>query len=123
TARFFRPLDKLEIVANGQVIASAGPGASLTAQAAIPAAGPVWIAARAIAKPDTEGAPGIQAHTNPRYLRWTGAPPNREARNLLAARWQAEVDYFQTAPLVFPNDAERRTFFDRAQQALSTLRR
>ncbi|MBS1829669.1 MAG: CehA/McbA family metallohydrolase [Acidobacteria bacterium] len=123
TTRFFRPLDRLEIVANGQVIATAGPGPSLTTQAAIPANGPVWIAARAIAKPDTEGTPDIQAHTNPHYIRWTGEPPKRDARAQLAARWQAEIDYYQTAPLVFPNDAERRTFFDRAQQALAILRK
>lgn len=122
-SRFFRPLDKLEILANGQVIASSGPGDRLTAQATIPATGPVWIAARAIAKPDTEGAPDIQAHTNPRYIRWTGGPPDRETRNRLAARWQTEIDYYQTAPLVFPNDAERRTFFDRAAQALATLKK
>jgi hypothetical protein len=122
-ARFFRPLDTLEIIINGQVAAIAGHGAQLTVQADVPVTGPLWIAARALAQPDTEGAPPIQAHTNPQYFRWTGEAPKREARTQLATRWQAEIDYYQTAPLVFPNESDRRAFFDRANQALAILRK
>src|SRR5882672_341124 len=111
-AKFYSPLEKTEIVANGKVIASSN-GAHV--EAVLPASGPVWVAAR------TRASESIQAHTNPVYLRWDGKAPLPSARKALAERWQLEIDYFQTAPLAFPSDEERRLFFTRAGEAKKKL--
>lgn len=121
-AKFYRPLEKLEIVANGVVIAAAaGVRDTLEARAPVPQSGPVWIAARAAA-PKQAGEPVIQAHTNPVYLRWDGSPPVPKARQAVAGRWDGEVEYYRTAPLVFPGEEERKRFFERAAQAAEKLR-
>ncbi|MBI3210989.1 MAG: CehA/McbA family metallohydrolase [Candidatus Solibacter usitatus] len=120
-AKFYRPMTKLEIVANGKVIASAKAGASLRASASIPPQGPVWVAARALADPDVAGTTEIQAHTNPRYMRWDGSAPDSQARRNAADRWRKEVEYYRTAPLVFPSERERARFFELCEVALKKL--
>jgi hypothetical protein len=115
TSRFFRALDKLEIVMNGSVIASATSGATLRAEAQLPASGPVWVMAR------TSDSTGLQAQTNPVYVRWDGTAPVPAHRQALAKKWETQVDYYRTAPLIFPNEAERRLFFERAEKALKML--
>ncbi|MCC6364634.1 MAG: CehA/McbA family metallohydrolase [Bryobacterales bacterium] len=107
-ASFYLPLDRLEIVANGKVIAS-GAGNSLEAE--VPANGPVWLAART-------ASGSLQAHTNPVYLRWDGTPPDPEARRELGRRWKTELDYYRSGPLVFPSESEKRQFFVRGEEAL-----
>ncbi|MGH9658019.1 MAG: CehA/McbA family metallohydrolase, partial [Bryobacteraceae bacterium] len=67
TASFSRALERLEIVVNGRVVASAsGPKTALETSAKIDAPESVWVAARASA-PSLEGEPEIRAHTNPTY--------------------------------------------------------
>jgi hypothetical protein len=110
-ARFYQPLEALEIIADGKVIASARAATDLTVEADAGAAR--WIAARArCPKQGTE--PQLQAHTNPVYLRQGHAP---ESRRTVARQWQAELDYYRTAPLVFPNEAAKAEFFQRAEEA------
>jgi len=115
SARFYRPLEKLEVVLNGSVVASATGGASLRAEARVPASGPVWVMAR------TSDSTGLQAQTNPVYVRWDGTAPVIAQRQALARKWASQVDYYRTAPLVFPNESERRLFFERAEKALKML--
>jgi hypothetical protein len=113
-ARFWRPLERVEIVVNGQVTRGT--------EAPLPESGPVWVAARAAAAPDPAGTPEIQAHTNPIYLRWDGTAPDPAARRRLAARWQAEMEWYRTAPLVFATPAGREQFFTLAEKALARYR-
>jgi hypothetical protein len=124
TASFYRPLERLEIVRNGQVIAAVegdGKRTSLTLSATFAAEESSWIAARVTARKEA-GEPDIQAHTNPIHLTPTGRPaPVPAARRALAARWQAELEWYRTAPLVFATEAARRAFFDRGERALKTL--
>ncbi len=121
-ARFYRPLERLEIVANGAVIAAAPGGReALEVSARAPHSGPVWMAARAIA-PKQAGEPVIQAHTNPVYMRWDGTAPVPAARQAVARRWETQVEYYKTAPLVFPEEGERARFFARAAEAAARLR-
>ena len=101
---------------NGLVVASAATGEKLRAEAKLPASGPMWVAAR------TSDGAGLQAHTNPVYLRWDGTPPSPAAKQSLAKRWGDEMEYYRTAPLVFPNENERRIFFERAGKALQILK-
>ncbi|MBI3682314.1 MAG: CehA/McbA family metallohydrolase [Acidobacteria bacterium] len=111
-AKFHRVLDSVELVANGRVLASS-KGAEVAAK--IPSQRPLWLAARA-------DAGLLKAHTNPVYLGWTGEPALPEARQALARRWQDEIGYYRTAPLLFPSEEERTRFFQRAEQALARLK-
>jgi hypothetical protein len=154
SARFFRPLESLEVVLNGKVISSAagdGQKTSLTLSTKLPEKESFWIAARVRAQkseagesdadiqareesakksppyhlPVTalKGEPVIQAHTNPVYVLYKGKPAFLpEAREIVAKRWEAEVDYYRTAPLVFESEIQKREFFDLVEKALTILR-
>ena len=125
TASFFQPLEKLEIVRNGQVIATVPGDASRTALNAsvrFDTAESSWLAARTSAR-HTEGEPEIQAHTNPAYVLKDGHPVLvPAAREALVVRWEAELNYFRRANLPFADDAQRREFFTQAERALEILR-
>ena len=116
TASFYRPLERLEIVRNGQVIASATGDGRLTrlTTSAKPAAGEsCWIAARVIARKEP-GEPDIQAHTNPLYILRNGKPVSiAGARQSLAAKWKAQLEWYRTGPLVFETETARREFLAR----------
>ena len=124
-ASFFRPLEKLEIVRNGQVIAAVpgdGSHAALSAVVRFDASESCWLAARTTAR-RLEGEPEIQAHTNPAYVLTEGRPVLvRTARETLATRWESELNYFRSANLPFATEAQRREFFTQAERALEILR-
>ena len=126
SASFFRPLEKLEIVRNGRIVAAVsgdGNGTALTTSVQVPNTESCWVAARVVAQKLT-GEPDIQAHTNPAYLVRNGKPAMvRSARETLVARWESEIAWYQSAPLAFHSDAERREFFRQAERALEELRR
>ncbi len=126
SASFFRPLEKLEIIRNGELLASApgdGKQTSLTAGARLPQNESCWVAARVVARKQ-EGEPDIQAHTNAVYALRDGKPVLiRPAREALAARWEAELNYYKSASLVFPNETQKREFFRQGEKALTELRR
>jgi len=126
SASFFRPLEKLEIVSNGKVVAAVpGDGrlTKLTASAVVQNAESCWVAARTSAKKNA-GEPEIQAHTNPVYLLSGGKPVMvRSARESLAKQWEDQLAWFKSADLVFRDEARRREFFDRAERTLTELRR
>ncbi len=115
TARFYNPLQKLEIIINGTVAASVSNNTSLRVEARLPSSGPAWVMAR------TNDGGGLQAQTNPVYVRWDGTAPVSANRATLARKWGSQLEYYRTAPLVFPNENERRMFFDRAEKALKIL--
>lgn len=125
TARFYRPLRKLEIVRNGQVIASvAGDGrkTSLALSTPVEDSASCWVAARVEAERQ-EGEPEIRAHTNPSYLLKAGKPVMiRSPREALASRWAAELAHYRDAGLVFQTESQRRGFFTEAERALAKLR-
>jgi hypothetical protein len=126
SASFYRPLERLEIVSNGLVIAAApGDGArvKLTTSTPIHNQESCWVAARVAARKN-EGEPDIQAHTNPVYLENGGKPVMvRAARESLVKQWEAQLAWYRSAALVFREEAQRREFFDRAERTLSELRR
>ncbi len=104
-------------MADGKVIATRGGGTDVRVEAEI--GGARWIAARARAV-KLEEEPDIQAHTNPV---WINKGHDAEARARVAGRWQAELEYYRGAPLVFPNEETRRQFFDRGEHALRQIAR
>ena len=126
SASFFRPLEKLEIVSNGEVIAAA-PGderrTALEVSAALSPSESRWVAARAIGRKE-ENEPVIQGHTNPVYVTAGGKHVLiRAAREAVARKWAAEIEWYRSAPLVFPGSREREEFFRDADRALAELRR
>ncbi len=126
TAQFYRPLEKLEIVSNGQVVAAAtgdGKRPSLKISTRIENPESCWVAARTAARRE-QGEPVIQAHTNPVYVLRRGKPVMiRAARELLAKRWDAELAYYKDAGLPFADDSQRSEFFRQAQRASAELRK
>jgi hypothetical protein len=126
TAAFFRPLEVLEIVRNGEVIAAvSGDGARtrLSASVTFRREESCWLAARVRARKEQD-EPDIQAHTNPTYVLQGGKPVMAgRARQAVAELWQAEVERYRTANLVFPSARQREEFFSMAERALAELRR
>jgi len=126
SASFFRPLEKLEIVRNGQVVAvTPGDGirTTLTASVRVPDGESCWVAAHAVARKQTD-EPDIQAHTNALYLVRNERPVMvRAAREAVAKRWESEMAWYRSAPLIFRSETERREFFNQAERALGELRR
>jgi len=126
SAGFYRPLEKLEIVVNGVVAASVpgdGKRSRLTASVRLPEGESCWAAARAVAS-KMPGEPDIQGHTNPVYALRNGKPVMvRAAREALAARWAAEIEWYRSADLVFPGEGDRQELLREARRALDELRR
>lgn len=125
TATYFRPLERAELIVNGEVAfvkEGDGKATSLTVAMTLPERDSIWIAARTRAL-KREGEPEIQAHTNPVYLLANNKPVMvRKAREALAKQWAMELAWYRTAPLVFPDAALRDEFFARAEKALEILR-
>ncbi len=123
-ASFYRPLERLDIMCNGEVLASVrgdGRRTRLSASATLPATGSLWVAAHAVGRKQP-GEPDIQAHTNPVYVIRDGRPVSAAgARRALAEKWQAELNWYRTAPLVFRTERARRDFFVQGEAALKTL--
>jgi hypothetical protein len=125
-ARFWRPLETLDIVRNGEVIASIkgdGQRTALTAEARIDCPASCWIAARTSAQHEKD-EPELRAHTGPQYLLKDSKPVViAAARAKVAAQWEAELGYYRNAGLRFPTPAARDQFFAEGERALRELKR
>jgi len=125
TAAFWRPLEVLEILRNGVVVASVrgnGRQARLSATAQLKCEESCWAAARVKARKE-ESEPDLQAHTNAAYILRGGKPVMvRAARQSVIDQWEAEMARYRNASLVF-NSAQSKEFFDQAERALAELRR
>jgi len=121
SAQFFRPLTRLEVIADGHVIAAKegdGSATQLTGVFAVPES-TVWVAARVTAATE-EDEPAIRAHTNPQFLRHQVA--NRAERTDLADDFAKEIDFSKTQPRLLDQKEQRQMFFREADAALSKLR-
>jgi len=123
-AGFFRPLEAVEVVRNGEVVArTAGDGSAmrLTASAEIARGESCWVAARVKAR-KLEGEPDIQAHTNPDFLLADGKPVRVEAaRRAVREKWARQLEFYRGADIRFPDEAGKREFFRTAEEALGRL--
>ena len=121
TAAFFRPLEVLEIVRNGEVVAAVkGDGERQRLAVSVKASSDGWYAARVRARKE-KSEPDIQAHTNAMY---PGGPVMLpEARRAIADRWEAEITQYRGAKLHWGSAAREREFFESAERALEELRR
>lgn len=123
TATFHRPIEKLEIVANGRVVAAqGGNGATeLSLPFKVSLKESTWVAARAQAR-HGEGEPEIWAHANPVYLLKAGQPVYVEAdRRALLERWEKEAEYYRNPELVFASENERRELLGMVEQTRKIL--
>ena len=108
---FHRPIEKLEIIVNGRVVATQGGNAirkELTLPFEVPIAESSWIAARASAL-HREGEFEIWAHANPAYFLKGGKPAYIEAdRKAVRERWETEAEYYRNPSLVFEKEEQRQ---------------
>ncbi len=124
TATFYRPIQKLEIVVNGKVVASqSGDGArtelSLTFDLVLERSS--WVAARARAE-NIEDEPDIRAHTNPVYFLKEGDPVHIAAdRQSVRARWEKEAAYYGGSSLVFAEPSHRAELLTRVAETRKIL--
>ncbi|HZT31339.1 MAG TPA: CehA/McbA family metallohydrolase [Bryobacteraceae bacterium] len=125
TATFHRPIEKLEIVCNGKVVASRkGDGRqtelSLPFQFSIQESS--WVAARA-QSPNLRPDLAIWAHSNPVYLLRDGKPVYVPAdRELVRLQWEKEAEFYRGAGLVFAEDSQRKEFFRMVEETREILR-
>lgn len=112
-ARYFRPLESIEIVCNGSVVArQAGDGSAewLPLDFGIELRESSWIAARVTAR-SREGEPVIQAHTNPIYFHRGQEPVRVEsARQAVRDSWKSQVEYYRPGTLELPDGQTRDRF-------------
>ncbi|MBM3727742.1 MAG: hypothetical protein FJW40_20265 [Acidobacteria bacterium] len=120
TAAFFRPLELLEIVRNGEVVASKqGDGSATRLTLRLDGAKDGWWAARVRARKEQD-EPEIQAHTNPQYP--GGAVMIASARRAVVRQWEEELERYRAAPLVFGSPGQRGEFFAAGERALAVLK-
>lgn len=124
TAIFHRPIEKLEIVCNGKVVASR-TGDGRQKEISLPFQFPIqessWVAARVQGpslRPDLE----IWAHTNPVYLLQDSKPVYVKAdRELVRQQWEKEAEYYRSAGLVFTEENQRKEFFRLVEETRKIL--
>ncbi len=112
-AVYFRPIEEIEIVRNGEVVArKEGDGSEddLQLDFRLELQDSSWLAARVKAR-TLEGEPTIQAHTNPIYLLRDGESVRVDsARQALRERWREEVTYYRSGSLTFPDERSEQEF-------------
>jgi hypothetical protein len=82
SARGLAPLERLEVIANGEVITGVdaqGSPHSAALEVEVPVTGPGWLAARCLGKFDEALGEHIGAHSSPIYVRIEGQPPRAPA--------------------------------------------
>lgn len=125
-AWFSRPIEILEVIVNGKVVASErgdGKARHLELSAKLPLAESSWIAAR-VRGLKTEGEPDRQAHANPVYVLKDRAPVYLpEARSAILRRWLRDVDYYKGDTLAFAKPEHREALMEKLEEATRILSR
>jgi hypothetical protein len=121
---FHRPIEKLEIIVNGEIVA-VGVGNTQRTEISLPFEVPIresaWIAARAKAT-SLQDEPEIWAHTNPVYALKQGQPVYVEAaRKAVRERWAKEAQFYRNSSLVFAEPSQRREFLRLVQETETIL--
>jgi hypothetical protein len=118
-AYWHRPVDKIEIVMNGKVVAETRGAGPLTFR--VPLRESAWIAARTAAAPG-EDEPEIVAHTNPVYCLRDGRPVALiEAREAVRKQWAIQAAYFRS-PALSLNEEQRRELLRKVEETEARLR-
>jgi len=125
TVVFHKPIQKLEIICNGKVVASR-LGDGRQTEISLPFRFPIqessWVAARAQGpslQPDLE----IWAHTNPVYVLKDDKPVYVKAdRELVSQQWEKEAEFYRNAGLIFAAESQRKEFFQLVEETRKILR-
>ena len=123
-AVFHAPLQKLEIVSNGKVVAERvgdGHQTELILPFDFPIGESSWIAARVQA---ASLRPGLEiwAHSNPVYVLKDGKPVYVKAdRELVRRQWDQEAEFYRSAGLIFPRESQRVEFFRLVEETRKIL--
>lgn len=124
TAVFHRPLDSLEIVANGKVVASRkgdGVKTELSLPFELELTESTWIAART-ESPRLREDIRIWAHASPVYVLKNRQPPYVKAdRDSVLAKWETEIEFYKTAGFVFEYESQRDELMDLAERTRKIL--
>jgi hypothetical protein len=119
-----RPIEILEVVANGEVVASAAGDAllkTLTLPFRVPIQASTWLAARVRTRHMAD-EPELWAHTNPVYVLRDRRPTwIKRDREDVARQWEKEIAYYRSAGLEFHTPAQRQELFDKLDQSLRIL--
>ena len=123
---FHRPIEKLEIVVNGRVVAIRG-GDTKKAALQLPFETEVtessWIAARASSL-HREGEYEIWAHANPAYFLKDDEPVYVEAdRAAVREHWEKEAEYYRNPSLVFEQEEQRQQLLRIVEETRAILAR
>ena len=123
-AAYFRPIESIEIVRNGEIVAQkTGDGAGQDQQLdfRLELNESSWLAARVTAQ-TLEGEPVVQAHTNPIYFHRDGEPVRvGPARQAIRERWRQEVAYYRSGALEFPDERSLRDFLAGVEETSRAL--
>ena len=123
-ATYFRPIESIEIVRNGEIVAQkTGDGAGQDQQLdfRLELNESSWLAARVTAQ-TLEGEPVVQAHTNPIYFHRDGEPVRvGPARQAIRERWRQEVAYYRSGALEFPDERSLRDFLAGVEETSRAL--
>ncbi|MDA1315951.1 MAG: CehA/McbA family metallohydrolase [Acidobacteria bacterium] len=124
SAVFHRPIEKLEIIVNGRVVATK-VGDTKQTELKLPFEVSVsessWIAARASAL-HRKGEFEIWAHANPAYFLKDGTPVYVEAdRKAIRERWEKEAEYYRNPALVFEQEEQRQHLLRIVQETRDIL--
>jgi hypothetical protein len=124
TVIFHHPIEKLEIVCNGKVVASR-TGDGRQTEISVPFHFPIqessWVAARA-QSPSLRPGLEIWAHTNPVYVLKDSKPVYVKAdRELARQQWEKEAEFYRSAGLVFALESQRKEFFRLVEETRKTL--
>ena len=123
-AVFHRPLDHLEIVANGKVVASIkgdGMKTELSLPFELELTKSTWIAART-ERPRLRDDIRIWAHTNPIYVLKDRQPTHIKAdRDAVLAKWETEIDFYKSAGFVFEIENQRDELMDLSEKVRTIL--
>jgi hypothetical protein len=122
-AVFHRPIQKIEIVANGRVVASreGGRATEISLPFKLPLKESTWLAAR-VEGEHLEGEPEIWAHANPVYLLKQGNAVYVEAdRRALLERWNKEAEYYRNPELVFADEGQRKELLAMVEETREIL--
>ncbi|MGE3822277.1 MAG: CehA/McbA family metallohydrolase [Isosphaeraceae bacterium] len=125
-AWFSRPIEGLEVVANGKVVAAQrgdGEARRIALSAKVPLTESTWIAAR-VRGEKAEGEPDRQAHANPVYVLKDGVPAYvPEARAAILRRWLRDVDYYKGDALAFAKPEHRQELMEKLEETTRILSR
>ena len=121
---FHRPIEKLEIVVNGRVVAVKGgdtKSTELTLDFETSVTESSWVVARASAL-HRDGEFEIWAHANPAYFHKDGKPVYVEAaRKAAEERWEKETEYYRNPSLVFEEASHRQHLLNIVEETRQLL--